>query len=62
MWDATSGKVALTLKGPTKVEEVINTVTSSPVNSATFSPDGKRVASGSADGLVRVWDVSRKKK
>src|SRR4051812_48560339 len=28
----------------------------SAVNSVTFSPDGLRIASGSSDGAVRVWD------
>ena len=27
------------------------------VNSASFSPDGKRVVTASADGAARVWDV-----
>ncbi len=29
------------------------------VLSVTYSPDGKKLASGSADGTVRIWDVGR---
>ena len=46
VWDAATGQEALTLKGHT-----------APVRSVCFSPDGKRLASGSADQTVKVWDA-----
>ena len=29
-----------------------------PVNSAAFSPDGKRIVTGSDDATARVWDAA----
>ena len=44
VWDAESGQEILTLKGH-----------SGWVTSVSFSPDGKRIVSGSEDQTLRVW-------
>jgi WD40 repeat protein len=46
VWDAVTGQDLLTLKGHTR-----------RVNSAAFSPDGKRLVSAADDKIVKVWDV-----
>jgi WD40 repeat protein/serine/threonine protein kinase len=46
LWDAESGRELFTLKGHAR-----------SVNSVLFSPDGKRLASGSMDATVKVWNA-----
>ncbi len=46
IWDGESGKEIAVLKGHT-----------GSVQSAAFSPDGKRVVTTSSDATARIWDA-----
>jgi WD40 repeat protein len=46
VWDTVTGRELLTLRGHT-----------APLASATFSPDGKRVATGCLEKVAIVWDA-----
>jgi WD40 repeat protein len=47
VWDATNGQELLTLDGH-----------EGSVNSVAWSPDGKRLATGSDDKTAKVWDAA----
>ena len=45
MWDLATGRPVRTLKGHT-----------GPIRSIAFSPDGRRLVSGSWDRTVKLWE------
>jgi eukaryotic-like serine/threonine-protein kinase len=46
VWDAETGQEVLALRGH-----------AAPVLGVAFSPDGRRIATGDRDGMVRVWNA-----
>jgi WD40 repeat protein len=55
-WDALTGKHAYTYRG--HADFYLGHFTSgsnAAINSVSWSPDGKRIASGSSDTTVQLW-------
>ena len=50
--------VALTAEKIYNTEYNLNGMSSLDIDSITFSPDSKHVASGSESGIIRVWDTA----
>ena len=57
VWDVASGQELLTLGRHLAGQGVIYGESRIPITSVAFSPDGKQLAGGTADGQVMLWDA-----
>ncbi|HEY3861368.1 MAG TPA: protein kinase [Verrucomicrobiae bacterium] len=60
VWDTADGRQVAKLKHANWVSVrsgSFNPDASAPIRSARFSPDGKRIVTGSSDGVSQVWDA-----
>ena len=65
VWDASDGRPSATLLATFPLDrDAVSNITSAMLEgknvgvlSAQFSPDGKRIVTAQADGIVRVWDA-----
>jgi WD40 repeat protein len=58
VWDASTGAEVICFRGPSPVDlDPTFWATFSGVQAVAWSPDGRSLACGFCDGLVRVWDT-----